>query len=153
MTAKESAAALAEKECVPCKGGVPPLGEDERGRLLQELGPLVLFGDDVLEGAQGVALLADVRQDAPLDVVELRWCLAEATSAGAVRQEAIVQLVGRTDALALDRLRHAIRTVREHAVHAPGEFRSLPVHVPLGPPSGGGLPYRRPGNLRLLPVP
>ena len=38
MTTKE-AAALAEKECVPCKGGVPPLDEAEQRRLLSELGP------------------------------------------------------------------------------------------------------------------
>jgi 4a-hydroxytetrahydrobiopterin dehydratase len=38
MTTKE-ATALAEKECVPCKGGVPPLAESERSRLLAELGP------------------------------------------------------------------------------------------------------------------
>ena len=30
---------LAEKSCVPCHGGVPPLGEAERSWLLQELGP------------------------------------------------------------------------------------------------------------------
>ena len=30
--------ALAEKECVPCKGGVPPLKGQELGRLASELG-------------------------------------------------------------------------------------------------------------------
>ena len=39
MTQSKEAAALAEKECVPCKGGVPPLSVDERSRLLRELGP------------------------------------------------------------------------------------------------------------------
>jgi 4a-hydroxytetrahydrobiopterin dehydratase len=29
---------LAQKECVPCKGGVPPLQAEAVGRLLQELG-------------------------------------------------------------------------------------------------------------------
>lgn len=29
---------LAEKECVPCKGGVPPLGERESSALLARLG-------------------------------------------------------------------------------------------------------------------
>ena len=29
---------LAAKSCVPCKGGVPPLAEDEQKRLLKELG-------------------------------------------------------------------------------------------------------------------
>lgn len=29
---------LAQKECVPCKGGVPPLSPEEIGRLLKELG-------------------------------------------------------------------------------------------------------------------
>jgi 4a-hydroxytetrahydrobiopterin dehydratase len=29
---------LAQKECVPCKGGVPPLGAEAQGRLLAELG-------------------------------------------------------------------------------------------------------------------
>ncbi len=29
---------LAEKECVPCKGGVPPLKGEELGKLYQELG-------------------------------------------------------------------------------------------------------------------
>jgi 4a-hydroxytetrahydrobiopterin dehydratase len=38
MQTKE-ASALAEKSCVPCKGGVPPLGEAEQQRLLDELGP------------------------------------------------------------------------------------------------------------------
>ena len=38
MATNESAA-LAEKECVPCKGGVPPVGESEQRRLLAELGP------------------------------------------------------------------------------------------------------------------
>src|SRR5437868_2118065 len=31
--------ALAEKECVPCKGGVPPLKGQELARLEEELGP------------------------------------------------------------------------------------------------------------------
>ena len=30
---------LATKECVPCKGGVPPLDAEERGKLLEKLGP------------------------------------------------------------------------------------------------------------------
>jgi 4a-hydroxytetrahydrobiopterin dehydratase len=38
MQTKESAA-LADKSCVPCKGGVPPLDESEQRRLLGELGP------------------------------------------------------------------------------------------------------------------
>lgn len=29
---------LAQMECVPCEGGVPPLPEEERERLLEELG-------------------------------------------------------------------------------------------------------------------
>jgi 4a-hydroxytetrahydrobiopterin dehydratase len=29
---------LAEKECIPCKGGVPPLGEPETAELLNRLG-------------------------------------------------------------------------------------------------------------------
>ena len=29
---------LAKKECVPCKGGVPPLGESENSALLEKLG-------------------------------------------------------------------------------------------------------------------
>jgi len=37
---------LAQKECVPCKGGVPPLGAEALGRLLQELGG----GWQVVEG-------------------------------------------------------------------------------------------------------
>lgn len=28
---------LASRECVPCRGGVPPLGADEIGKLLKEL--------------------------------------------------------------------------------------------------------------------
>lgn len=28
---------LAEKQCVPCKGGVPPLSQDRAGELLKEL--------------------------------------------------------------------------------------------------------------------
>ena len=30
---------LAAKQCVPCKGGVPPLDEGERSKLLEQLGP------------------------------------------------------------------------------------------------------------------
>lgn len=30
---------LANRECVPCRGGVPPLAGPERDRLLAELGP------------------------------------------------------------------------------------------------------------------
>jgi len=30
---------LAARECVPCKGGVPPLDEAERANLLEALGP------------------------------------------------------------------------------------------------------------------
>ena len=40
-----------------------------------------------------------------------------------------MELVRRADALPLDRLRDAIRAVREHPVHARGEGRRLPVHV------------------------
>jgi 4a-hydroxytetrahydrobiopterin dehydratase len=29
---------LAQKKCIPCKGGTPPLAEKERNRLLKELG-------------------------------------------------------------------------------------------------------------------
>jgi len=32
-------AALAEKDCVPCKGGVPPLKGEELAALRRELGP------------------------------------------------------------------------------------------------------------------
>ena len=31
--------ALADKSCVPCKGGVPPLSSDEQKPLLEALGP------------------------------------------------------------------------------------------------------------------
>ena len=65
----------------------------------------------------GEPVLPDVGEDASLDVVELRRRLAEAVAAPAVRQEAVVQLVGRTDALALERLRHPVRAMREHAIH------------------------------------
>jgi len=34
-----TASNLASKTCVPCRGGVPPLGADEIERLLAELGP------------------------------------------------------------------------------------------------------------------
>jgi 4a-hydroxytetrahydrobiopterin dehydratase len=37
---------LAQKECVPCKGGVPPLEGQELAELLEELGG----GWDVIEG-------------------------------------------------------------------------------------------------------
>jgi 4a-hydroxytetrahydrobiopterin dehydratase len=30
---------LADRQCVPCRGGVPPLGSEEIERLLAELGP------------------------------------------------------------------------------------------------------------------
>jgi 4a-hydroxytetrahydrobiopterin dehydratase len=33
-----SSSDLAAKHCIPCHGGVPPLEEDERSRLLAELG-------------------------------------------------------------------------------------------------------------------
>jgi len=29
---------LAQEECVPCRGGVPPLTDEEQGNLLQQLG-------------------------------------------------------------------------------------------------------------------
>ncbi|HSM13833.1 MAG TPA: 4a-hydroxytetrahydrobiopterin dehydratase [Thermoanaerobaculia bacterium] len=34
-----SPSGLAAKECIPCKGGVPPLTGEELARLLAELGP------------------------------------------------------------------------------------------------------------------
>ena len=91
---------------------------DEPVALLLDRPPVLGVGDEILERAEGISLLADVRQDALLDVVELGRRLAEALPARAVREEPVVQLVRRTDALALDRLRDAVGTVREHAVHA-----------------------------------
>ena len=63
-------------------------------------------------------MLPDLREDALLHVVELRRRLAELAAAGAVREEPVVQLVGRADALPLERLGHAVGPVREHAVDA-----------------------------------
>ena len=65
-----------------------------------------------------------------------------------------MQLVGRADALALDCLRHAVGAVSEHAIHAAGELRSLPVHGPLGRPGRESptLPAST-RDLRLLPLP
>ncbi|MDH5671972.1 MAG: 4a-hydroxytetrahydrobiopterin dehydratase [Myxococcales bacterium] len=37
MDADESLCALADRECVPCRGGVPPLTEEERAPLLKQL--------------------------------------------------------------------------------------------------------------------
>jgi 4a-hydroxytetrahydrobiopterin dehydratase len=36
---------LAQKDCVPCKGGVPPLGREEIARLLGEVSRWALKGD------------------------------------------------------------------------------------------------------------
>lgn len=30
---------LAEKKCIPCQGGVPPLSQEEKEKLLSEIGP------------------------------------------------------------------------------------------------------------------
>ena len=79
-------------------------------------------GNRSWKGRTARAMLADVGQDALLELVELRRCLVEAVPTGAVREEAVVQLVRRPDALALDRLRHPVCAVREHAIHA---FESL----------------------------
>ena len=105
---------------------------DEAVALLLDLTPQPGVGEDVLEGPDGVPLLADVGQDALLEIVQLRRRLAEVPSACAVREEVVVQLVGRADPLALDCLRHAVGAVSEDTIHAAGELRSLPVHSPLG---------------------
>ena len=91
---------------------------DEPVALLLERAPVAFVREELLEGPDGEAALLDVGEDAPLEVVELRRRPVEAATARAVREEAVVQLVRRTDALALDRLRHPVRAVREHAIDA-----------------------------------
>src|SRR4029079_18266449 len=122
--------------------------------LLLERAPPLPIGEEVVERAHREAVLADLGQNALLELVELRRCLVEAVPTGAVREEAVVQLVRRPDALPLDRLRHAVCAVREHAVHAVGELRSLPVHVPFGTPGRESLTLpASTSDLRLLPLP
>ena len=77
----------------------------------------------------------------------------EALARGAVREQAVVELVRRADALPLDRLRDAVRAVREHTVHARGEGRRLPVHVRPRPRAAVAYLTGAAGDLRLLPLP
>ena len=99
-------------------------------------------------------MLADVRQDALLELVELRRRLPEVLPTRAVRQEPVVQLVRRPDALALHRLRHPVCAVREHAIH-----RASRAVFAVGAWSSRSAARQSPtlpaetGDLRLLPLP
>ena len=54
-----------------------------------------------------------------------------------------MQLVGRPDALALERLGHPVGAMREHTVHARRELCPLSVHGPRSRRPGSRIPYRR----------
>ena len=100
--------------------------------LLFERAPAVSIGEDVLERPHRESVLVDLGQDALLELVQLRRRFAEALARRAIRQQAVVQLVRRTNALSLDRLGDTVGAMREHAVHAGREGRVLPVHVLRG---------------------
>ena len=103
-------------------------GRDETIALVGDRLPVVR-GEELAERAHGKPVLLDLLEDASLRVVQLRRRRREALPRGAVREQAVVELVRRPDALSLDRLRDTVRAVREHAIHTRGEGRRLPVHV------------------------
>ncbi len=80
--------------------------------LVPELG-----GKELAEGNNREALGADVGHDSLLHVVELRDVVREEAAALAIREHAVVELVGRADALSLEGFCHTVCTVREHPVH------------------------------------
>ena len=83
-----------------------------------EVAPVALVREQLAEGGGGVAVRLDVGEDPPLHVVELGPLVLVERAALPVREHVVVELVRRADAAALDRLRDAVRAVREDPVHA-----------------------------------
>jgi hypothetical protein len=118
VQANDELLALADAD-VLAAGGETSLGRlDEVVALLLQVAPELSVAEELPEGQRGVALLVDLGHDPPLHLVELRPVVREPPTAAAVREHAVVELVGRADAARLERLGHAVRAVREHAVHA-----------------------------------
>ena len=116
--------------------------------LLDEAVALALYrrpglgADEVCEGKDRVSARVDVGDDLLLDVVELGMFLREPAAARAVREHAIVELVGRADAALLERGRdsgHPVRERRLLPVHARGGVRGMPVAYLTGRDAGDRL--------------
>src|SRR2546430_5852777 len=76
---------------------------DERRRLGLEITPRLRIGDELREGNDGVALVAQASENLPLRRVERGRLLRIAAPCPAVAEHAVLQLVGRNDATTLDR--------------------------------------------------
>ena len=78
---------------------------------------------------------------------------AKRSRRGAVREQAVVELVRRADALPLDRLRDAVRAMREHAVHARARTSSSACACSSAAAAAVTYLTGAAGDLRLLPLP
>ena len=105
-----------------------------------DLGPPLRVGEEVRERHERVALALDVGDDAALDVVEDDALLSEAVATASVREDAVVELVGRADPAVLERLRVRVDAAREHAVQTPSEaVSSGGASADTVPPAGAGV--------------
>ena len=82
--------------------------------------PPSLLANDLGEGQRRVSLLPEPVDDGLLDGVELGALVREAPPGSPVREQAVVHLIGRDDASALEGARNA--------VDAGGELRPFPMH-------------------------
>jgi len=90
--------------------------------------PVPGVGEQLVERQERIALRVDLAEDPLLDVVELDVVCRPQAAAPAVREDAVVELVGGPDAAPLERLLETVRPVRQHPVHAAGELRLPSVH-------------------------
>ncbi len=102
-------------------GQLPLGGGDELGGPAVDRCPLVPGREQRREGELGVPLRVEVVNDRALDVVELGRRAGEVPAGGAVREEAVVELVRAPDPSALEGrgvMAYSCRELRPLAMHA-----------------------------------
>jgi hypothetical protein len=105
------AGAHTERLAISGQGGLR-LGHEELGLALDPR-PDVVVLEELSEGEEREALGLELRDDPALNVVELGTVVRELAPAATVREDAIVQRVGRTHAAPLERGRDVVHACRE----------------------------------------
>ena len=83
-----------------------------------DVAPIALVREQLSEGRGGESVRLHVAENPTLELVELGPIVLVARAAAPIRENVVVELVGRLDAATLDRLRDAVCAMREHPVHA-----------------------------------
>ena len=98
MHADDELLAGAHAQVLPARGEVGLRLGDEAVAHRLELAPVLRIGEELPEGEQRVALLVELAEDAQLYLVELDVVSCLEPPAASVREDPVVELVGRPDA-------------------------------------------------------